>query len=74
MNESDLAGLVRRVTKYSGLIFRFSLGIIGGFFGGRYLDGQWGTSPFLLLSGVLLGLFCGLFILYREAMKEMRKE
>lgn len=74
MNESDLAGVLRRVTKYSGLIFRFSLGIIVGFFGGRYFDEQWGTAPFLLLGGVLLGLFSGLFILYRTAVKEMKKE
>jgi F0F1-type ATP synthase assembly protein I len=74
MSESDLACVLRRVTKYSGLIFRFSLGIILGFFGGRYFDGQWGTTPFFLLGGVLLGLFSGLYILYRTAMKEMKKE
>lgn len=34
--------------------------VIGGFsYGGHWLDEQWGTSPWLLLTGVCIGTFGG---------------
>ncbi|MCF6093218.1 AtpZ/AtpI family protein [Microaerobacter geothermalis] len=32
-----------------------------GFFGGKYLDGLFGTSPIFLIVGVLLGIAAGIY-------------
>ena len=34
--------------------------IFGGFWGGQYLDGKWGTSPYLMTLGIVLGMGMGL--------------
>jgi F0F1-type ATP synthase assembly protein I len=55
-----------------GLIF-LSVGIelviltVAGAFAGRYLDGVWDTSPWMLVSGLMLGAALGLFHLVRLA-------
>lgn len=74
MNEPDLARLLRNLSKYSGLVFRLSMGIILGFFGGRYLDQKWSTEPFLMLLGVFVGLGSGLYFLYSQAQKDIGKK
>lgn len=76
MFDSDvkLAKFLRQLSKYSGLVFRLSVGIVAGFFGGGYLDRRWGTEPLLSVAGVLVGLLFGLVSLYREAMKEIKKD
>lgn len=38
---------------------------LAGFFLGRWLDGKFGTSPWLLLAGILLGISVGLYQLIR---------
>ena len=34
--------------------------------GGRYLDGQFGTKPWLMLAGILLSMFVSSFLIYRK--------
>ena len=37
--------------------------------GGRFLDKKFGTSPWLLLSGVILSLFISTFLVYFKTIK-----
>lgn len=45
-----------------------------GYFGGRWLDGQWGTTPWLQWIGFVLGLVAGsksLYVLARQTKSEL---
>jgi len=48
------------------LEFGFVVGsfITTGVLLGRYLDDQWGTTPWLFLAGVLLGLGLSFYVMY----------
>ncbi len=48
-----------------GLEFGVSIGIAAWF--GSWLDGRWGTDPWLLLTGVILGSIAGFRSLFRFA-------
>ncbi len=50
--------------------FELAVAISIGALGGRYLDGKFGTAPYLLLLGLFLGIAAGfrsLFALARKA-------
>lgn len=76
MLDSDrkLAEFLRGLSRYTGLTLRPAVGVIAGFFGGRYLDNLWQTGPLLAIAGVLAGLALGLAALYQEAVKEVKRE
>jgi len=40
--------------------------------GGRYLDKQLGTSPWLLLAGLAISLVLTSFIVYHKVTKELK--
>ncbi len=44
-----------------------AIAIVIGYFGGRWLDGKLGTSPWLMWIGLGLGLVAGFRSLYRLA-------
>ncbi len=48
------------------LEFGFVVGsfITTGVLLGRYLDGLWGTTPWLFMAGVLLGLGLSFYVMY----------
>ncbi len=71
--DRKLLSFLRRLSEYSGLTLRPAVGVLAGFFAGRYLDTQWGTEPLLAVAGVLVGLALGLFTLYCEAVKVVKK-
>ena len=74
MLDSDrkLAEFLRSLSRYTGLTLRPAVGVVAGFFGGRYLDNLWETGPLLATAGVLAGLALGLVALYREAQRVKR--
>lgn len=41
-----------------------AISVIAGFFGGRYLDGLFGTAPLFLLVGFLVGLAAGIYSIF----------
>lgn len=45
----------RDVGYFGGIGFAFAVFVFGGFFLGRWLDGLIGTTPWLAMSGALLG-------------------
>ena len=45
--------------------------VLLGFFAGRWLDGRFGTAPWLMLVGALTGISLGLYQLIRMAQKRL---
>ena len=50
---------------YAGLGVEMVVPIVLGLLLGRWLDGLWGTGPWLLLAGVLLGIAAGFYNFFR---------
>lgn len=50
---------------YAGLGFEIVVPIVLGLLGGWWLDGRWGTTPWLLLAGLLLGIGAGFYNFFR---------
>lgn len=70
--DSQPAGSTRMqaIMKYSGLAFQM-LGIIGGgAWLGYWLDGKFGTQPWLTIGLLLLGVFVAVFQVIRSLTKE----
>lgn len=57
---TERGGRSRDLYHYSGLGFQFAATVGLFALGGRWLDGKWGTSPWLLLVGVFTGFALGL--------------
>lgn len=51
----------------SGLQLAASVAVM--FFLGRWLDGLWGTSPWLMIAGTIFGLGAGMYNFIRMIMK-----
>lgn len=50
---------------YGGVGFQLIGCIFAGVLGGNWLDEHWGTAPWLLLVGALLGIGIGFYNLFR---------
>ncbi|MEW6540372.1 MAG: AtpZ/AtpI family protein [Bacillota bacterium] len=55
----------------STIAVQFAVSLVLGILGGRYLDELWGTGPWLLLLGLLLGLAAGTMGIYRTVSRFM---
>jgi F0F1-type ATP synthase assembly protein I len=63
---SERESTARDLYRYSGLGLQFAA-VVGLFaLAGRWLDGRWNTSPWLLLVGVFLGFGLGLYSMIRK--------
>jgi F0F1-type ATP synthase assembly protein I len=49
----------RRYLRFSSLGIELGLAVVLGLMGGQWLDKQFGTAPWLLLAGLLIGLAAG---------------
>lgn len=56
-----------------GVGLQFAASILLFLFLGRWLDGQLGTDPWLLLMGVVIGSTAGFYSLYRFLMESQRE-
>ena len=52
--------------QFVGLGFELAVPLLLGLFGGQWLDRRYGTAPWLLLAGVVLGAIVGFLNLYRR--------
>jgi F0F1-type ATP synthase assembly protein I len=52
--------------QYVGLGFELVVPLLVGLFGGQWLDRRFGTAPWLLLAGVIVGAIAGFLSLYRR--------
>ena len=46
--------------------------IAGGYFLGNYLDGRYGTSPWMVVAGVVLGSAVGFLELFRAVRRSLK--
>jgi len=53
---------------YMGLGIELVAPILLGVFVGRWLDGRWGTKPWLLIVGSVLGLVLGFYSFLRSVL------
>lgn len=58
-----------KAMRYTLLGAEFAAIFIGFVFGGHWLDERWGTTPWLLLAGVLLGFGIALYRLITVAQR-----
>ena len=61
------------VGAYLGVGLQFALTIALSAYGGWWVDARWGTSPWLLIGGCLLGSVGGFYHLYRTLVGEAPK-
>jgi F0F1-type ATP synthase assembly protein I len=60
-----------------GVGFYISGVVILGVLGGRWLDGRFGSDPFWLIVGLVLGVvaaFCGVYAMLRPFLGDRRNE
>ncbi len=72
--QSGLAAAYRKAGPYLNLGIEFAASILLCLFAGQWLDGKLGTSPFLMLAGLFLGMIVGFLNLYRTAMRLQERE
>ena len=58
-----------QATSYSTVGLELAMSILFGMFGGRWLDGKFGTEPVLMIIGLGFGLAAGFRFLYRAAQR-----
>jgi F0F1-type ATP synthase assembly protein I len=49
-----------------GIGFELVVPLLVGLFGGQWLDGRFGTAPWMLLGGAVLGGAAGMLSVYRR--------
>jgi F0F1-type ATP synthase assembly protein I len=59
---------------YLTMGIQLALAVVVFFFAGRWLDGQLGTAPWLMLAGLLVGIAGGLIKFLRTAVALGREE
>lgn len=64
---------LRAAWDYSYLGIFFGVAICLGYFAGRWADERWGTTPWLQIIGLLVGVASGFRELYRLSRKFTRE-
>ena len=59
--------------RYAGLGLELAGAVAGLTLLGYWLDGRWGTAPWLMLAGLAIGLLGGTYNLLRETLGETRR-
>jgi ATP synthase protein I len=72
----SFAQAMRKAAPYLNLGWTFAVSLAGGILGGWWLDGVFGTRPWLLLSGALVGMTAGFVGFFKVALphKERPKD
>ncbi|HYW49132.1 MAG TPA: AtpZ/AtpI family protein [Gemmatimonadaceae bacterium] len=60
--------------RMAGAGFQLAAALIGGLYGGQWLDRRFGTAPVFLYVGVAVGAIGGMTALYRQLMRVTRDE
>jgi ATP synthase protein I len=64
---------VRTIGPFLTLGMQLALSVVVFFFIGRWLDGLWGTTPWLMLAGLILGMAGG-FLQFFRAVNALGKQ
>ena len=62
-----------RLSTVAGGGLEFAVAILLGVFAGQWLDRRWGTSPWLVVIGAMLGAGAGFYKLYRDMVDSQRR-
>jgi F0F1-type ATP synthase assembly protein I len=60
---------IKAAGRIGAVSIEIGLGMLIGWFGGRYLDGVFGTGPWIATVGLVLGLVAGMRSLYKATRK-----
>jgi ATP synthase protein I len=60
--------------RMAGAGVQLAAALIGGLYGGQWLDRRFGTAPVFLYGGVAIGAVGGMTALYRQLMRAVRDE
>ncbi len=52
--------------EYAGAGMQFAIAILLFLFAGQWLDGRFGTTPWLVIGGAFVGAAAGFYLLYRK--------
>lgn len=64
---------LRQVGRISTIGIEIALSIVVGILGGRWLDSKLGTSPYLTIIGLILGVVAGFRSLFQVAQQERER-
>ncbi len=64
---AQTARVLRQAGPYLNAAWTMTAALLVGAFGGHWLDGRFGTGPWLTLGGILLGLLVGFYEIARVA-------
>lgn len=70
----DRSGEGSSASLYAGAGLQFALPLLAGLFGGQWLDRRFGTGPWLMLLGMLLGGGAGFYTMYVKLMAAQRRD
>jgi F0F1-type ATP synthase assembly protein I len=66
--------VIRDLAPYLTMGLELAVAVVGMSLLGHLLDGLWGTAPWLLIAGFLMGSGAGFVRFFRQAMEMGRKE
>ena len=61
-------------SEFAGLGLQFVIAILGGVYGGQWLDRKLGTAPWLLIIGMFLGAGLSFYSMYTKLMKAQARD
>jgi len=73
-DDSADARAARTASKYAGIGLQFAASIVLFLYAGQWVDRRWGTAPWGLLVGVLVGASAAFYSMYRRLMADLRRE
>ena len=71
--EGSGGGGARSALSYVGLGVELVLPVLLGVFGGAWLDRRFGTTPWLVVTGSLLGIAAGFLNFFRSVLPRSRR-
>ena len=73
-DESADSRAARRVGSYAGIGIQFAGSILLFLYAGQWIDRRFGTAPWGLLVGVLVGAGAAFYSMYRRLMSDLRRD
>ena len=58
--------------RWSSIGIQFVFSVLLGYWGGKWLDGKFGTTPWLAYTGMLLGVSAAFYDMYRLTQRTVK--
>ncbi len=65
------ASAFARIGAWSAIGFEFAVSVVLFFLGGRWLDANLGTDPWLSVAGAMLGVLVGVYLMVRALLRDL---